>query len=352
MAHIAALVLATLHCVSACSPSLADAGRAHSPLPPKTLEEVAMLEQVYRGHPGYKHFIWDHMAKGEYDLKFLQQFALHYYEHVRVFRLYLAGAMTAVPIEAFQVKLAEIIADEFGVRLFGEPDVDGHPELFRRFMRSIGLTEDDWERIPTGKNLIPGVAHYKRVHYGMFQTLPEEIVGAIIFGMERTTPHRHSSMLAGLQKFAARSGIAVDPQFFAEHVAVDDYHNHALIEPLADWFEDPVAVDRMKQGALRSFDARLEFLDNLAGVLGVQRPVADLGGEVAGTGGLHIDLAREHGPVVVDFQWIDVHELKPHEHVDAARSDVVVAASPLSPTLAPLPNLWAPVAFSAVLHDF
>ena len=109
--------------------------------------------------------------------------ALHYYEHVRVFRLYLAGAMTVVPVEGLQVILSEVIADEFGVRLYGEPDVDGHPELFRRFMRSLGLTESDWEPVSTGKNLLEGVAHYKRVHYGLFRAdLVEETVGAIIFG--------------------------------------------------------------------------------------------------------------------------------------------------------------------------
>jgi len=34
-----------------------------------------------------------------------------------------------------QVTLAEVMADEFGVRLFGEPDVPGHPALFRRRAR-------------------------------------------------------------------------------------------------------------------------------------------------------------------------------------------------------------------------
>ena len=41
------------------------------------------------------------METGEYDIDFLRKYALYYYEHVRVSRLYLAGAMTVVPIEAF-----------------------------------------------------------------------------------------------------------------------------------------------------------------------------------------------------------------------------------------------------------
>ena len=37
-------------------------------------------------------------------------------------------------------------------------------------------------------------------------------------------------------------------------------------------FRDPVKVQRMREGALRSFDARREFLDNLAAELGVPKP--------------------------------------------------------------------------------
>ena len=123
--------------------SLTSAGRVVPELTAETEAALKRIDGEHYNHPGYRHFFWEHMAKGDYDLDFLRKYALHYYEHVRVFRLYLAGAMTVVPVEEFQVILSEIIADEFGVRLYGEPDVDGHPELFRRFMRSLGLTEAD-----------------------------------------------------------------------------------------------------------------------------------------------------------------------------------------------------------------
>lgn len=253
--------------------SLIDAGRVTPSLDNEVSQVVKSIEERYYDHSGFRHYFWDFMEQGAYDLDFLRKYALHYYEHVRVFRLYLAGAMTAVPVEDFQVILSEIIADEFGVRLYGEPDVDGHPELFRRFMRSLGLTEDDWEAVSTGKNMIEGIAHYKKVHYGLFNAgLSEEIVGAIIFGMERTTPHRHSRVLEGLKKFSARTGHKIDWQFFSEHVGVDDYHNTALLVPLQSWFHDPVKVERMVQGATASFDARKGFLDDLAKVMGVKKP--------------------------------------------------------------------------------
>ena len=77
-----------------------------------------------------------------------------------------------------------------------------------------------------------------------------------------------------------------------------DYHNNALIEPIADWFLDPVKVERMKKGALRSFDARKEFLDNLAQEMGVIAPSCPEG----------------------RVTWLSTDSLLPHEEVDSSRA--------------------------------
>jgi len=300
--------------------SLAEAGRATPVLDADVKAVLDGMDADLQDHPGFKHFIWKHIAGSSKDLAFWRKFALHYYEHVRVFRLYLAGAMTVVPIEDFQITLSEILADEFGVRLHGEPDVDGHPALFRRFMLSLGLTEEDWEAVSTGKNLLPGIAHYKKVHYSLFQGgLSEEMVGAIIFGMERTTPHRHSAVLDGLNTFSQQTGHKVDVQFFSEHVAVDDYHNTALIKPLESWFRDPTKVQRMKEGAVRSFDARREFLDNLADEMGIPNPnrASQASSCLQDTTlpAAHVLPKDVQDALVVRFDWLDASRLVPHEQV-------------------------------------
>lgn len=300
--------------------SLIDAGRNTPILDANVRKVVTDIEERYYDHSGYRHYFWDFMAVGDYDLEFLRKYALHYYEHVRVFRLYLAGAMTVVPIEAFQVTLSEIIADEFGVRLYDEPDVDGHPELFRRFMRSLGLTEDDWETVSTGKNLLEGIAHYKRIHYGLFNAgLAEEMVGAIIFGMERTTPHRHSRVLDGLKKFSARTGHKVDWQFFSEHVGVDDYHNNALLFPLQSWFHDPVKVDRMVQGATASFDARKGFLDDLANTMGVVEPTKSESWSTQFENFSSLVYVKDTKEFVRRVEWKSVNSLHVHEEINEER---------------------------------
>merc|ERR1712093_684192 len=96
------------------------------------------------------------------------------------------------------------------------------------------------------------------------------MVGAVIFGMERTTPHRHSKVV-GLDKFSARTGQAVDAAFFREHVEVDPSHNLDLLEQAAGLFTDPKRVVSLGRGAAISFDARAVLLDSLAEHVGAQR---------------------------------------------------------------------------------
>ena len=83
---------------------MASASRERCELDFSVQKVLSQLEREYQGHPGFKHFFWDYMAQGQYDLDFLRKYSLHYYEHVRVFRLYLAGAMTVVKVEGLQVK--------------------------------------------------------------------------------------------------------------------------------------------------------------------------------------------------------------------------------------------------------
>merc|ERR1712137_1056699 len=97
------------------------------------------------------------MAEGNFTLEQLQVFAKAYWHHVKVFRLYLAGAMTAVTEEeSLQITLTSILADEYGLfpqdGAASDPTFQSgvavpplsHPSLFRKFMRSLGLQDDDW----------------------------------------------------------------------------------------------------------------------------------------------------------------------------------------------------------------
>ena len=216
------------------------------------------IRETYAEHPGYRHWFWDWFAGADLDLPALQQFALMYYEHVLKFRLYVAGALTVAPSEALQVAFAEILADEYGVHLAGHPAADSHPEMFRKFMRSLELTEDDW----SGGTPIPGVRYFFEAHFAMFRGgLVSESIGAVAFGMETTTPYRHGKVLEGLAHYESGSGASLDTTFFSSHVDIDEHHSTLLYDAAM-----PAILQDVKgivRGARYSFDAREVFLDDL-----------------------------------------------------------------------------------------
>lgn len=229
----------------------------------------ALLDEIratYVDHPGYRHWFWDWFAEADLDSDRLKQFALMYYQHVLRFRLYVAGALTVAPSEELQVAFAEILADEYGVHLAGHPAADSHPEMFRKFMASLGLTEADW----SGGTPIPGIKYFFDAHFAMFRgDLVSESLGAVAFGMESTTPYRHSKVLEGIARYEERSGESLDVTFFSTHVSIDEHHSAMLYEAAMPYFmEDPKGTAR---GARYSFDAREVFLDDLGRRLGVSR---------------------------------------------------------------------------------
>lgn len=254
---------------------------APGPSSPWLAARVAQIDAELEHHPGFQHTLWEKIAAGIFTLAQIQTFAKAYYHHVRVFRLYLAGAITVVPDEEeLQTALVAILGDEYGI-LGGAEEGNSHPALFRAFCASLGLERADLESESTNP-ILPEILEYRRTHFRMFgsgaaaawspsgqqQELGVEMLGAVIFGMERSTPHRHAKMVEGLSKFAAREGIVVDMRFFSEHVAVDEGHNWALINAVAHWFEDEGKRAGLVAGARRSFDARQHFLDGVQRAMG------------------------------------------------------------------------------------
>lgn len=217
------------------------------------------IRRSYADHPGYRHTFWDWFAQADLSAQDIRKFALLYYEHVLRFRLYIAGALTVAPSEALQVAFAEILADEYGVPLAGQPAADSHPEMFRGFMRSLGLTQTEW----SNNRPLAGIRHFRDVHFALFRgDLVSETLGAVAFGMESTTPYRHGKVLDGLARYSERTGASVDATFFDSHVSIDEVHSAKLYAAALPFFEqDPAGIAR---GARYSFDAREVFLNDLA----------------------------------------------------------------------------------------
>ena len=220
------------------------------------------LLATFADHPGFRHPIWDWLAGSSYTLEELQTFAKVYYGHVQLFRKYLAGAITVSSIEDTQVALADILSEEYGCRY--NPDIQGygpwHPELYRLFMQSISVDPSESRTVPA----IEGIEHFRSVHFAMFQGGEEvETIGAVVFGMESSTPYRHERVATGLDRFGADHGMAIDHTFFSRHVEVDPRHGQGILMTIRHWLDDSEKVELLRQGAFRSFDARKVFLDQV-----------------------------------------------------------------------------------------
>ncbi len=226
---------------------------------------IKKIEKSYTNHKGFKHPFWEWMESGDFTFQQLKRFALCYYGHVKVFRTYLAGALTIADNENLEVALAEIIGDEYGISEDSSiSDKLSHPEQFRRFMKSLGIKEEEWKNVET----IEGIKHFKNVHFDMFHSgLREEMIGAIIFGLENTTPYRHKKVATGLEKFSKRHGIKIDASFFLEHVDLDPVHSNSLLAAIESWLQDSMKVKKIISGMTKSFDAREVFLDDLSNIV-------------------------------------------------------------------------------------
>ena len=226
------------------------------------LAGVTSIEVGYVDAPGYRHPLWDFLESAEYDLATLQAFSILYYGHVRNFRRYLAGAITVATDERLQGNLAEILAEEYGRHFNVETQDYGpsHPHLYRQFMRSLGITEAAWTEAPTSD----GARYMRDTHFALFRNdLEVEMLGAVIFGMEATTPYRHAKVATGLSIIAGREDLNIDDTFFSRHVEIDPRHGQSLILPIHDWLIETDLVAGLTRGALISFEARCAFLDEV-----------------------------------------------------------------------------------------
>ncbi|MGI8865265.1 MAG: iron-containing redox enzyme family protein, partial [Rubrobacteraceae bacterium] len=109
-------------------------------------EFLGRLKREVIGHPALTHPFLERFGDGDADAEGVRRFAVQYYRHVRVIRLYLAALISNCGHdEALQLALAEVLMDEYGHL---NPE-ETHPALYRRFLTALGITEEEWEEPPT-----------------------------------------------------------------------------------------------------------------------------------------------------------------------------------------------------------
>jgi pyrroloquinoline-quinone synthase len=218
-------------------------------------EFLGRLKREVIGHPALVHPFLERFEEGDASEAGMRTFAIQYYRHVRVSRLYLASLISNCGHdEKLQLALAEILFDEYG-RLNPE---ETHPALYRRFLTALGLTDEEWEAPST----IPEIQLYISAHRELTRHPDVRLgLGAMGPASEWPVPPIYVRLTEGLKKATDLSDEALE--IFTSHVTMDVTHARIMIEAIAPYARDQEGQKKVREGAMRSLDARSVMLDGL-----------------------------------------------------------------------------------------
>lgn len=241
-------------------------------------EFLAGLKREVIGHPALTHPFLERFGDGHVSGRGVRTFAIQYYRHVRVSRLYLAALISNCRTdERLQLALAEILFDEYGHL---NPD-ETHPALYRRFLKALGIEEEEWEAPRT----LPEIEMYIATHYALCNNPDFRLgLGALGPASEWPVPPIYVRLAEGLKKAADLDEAALE--IFTSHVTMDVTHARIMMESIAPYAEDGEGQRKVREGTLRSLDARSVMLDGLyKAVFEEPVPVSGASVRVAGNGG-------------------------------------------------------------------
>lgn len=222
------------------------------------MESREFLERLKReviGHPALMHPFLERFGGGDTDVEGVKVFAIQYYRHVRVSRLYLAALISNCrDDERLQLALAGILFDEYGEL---NPD-QTHPALYRRFLKALGLTEEEWGAPPT----LPEIELYISAHYEMCRHPDLRLgLGALGPASEWPVPPIYVRFAEGLRKASGLTEEALE--IFTSHVIMDVAHARIMMESITPYAQDEEGQRIVREGTMRSLNARKVMLDGL-----------------------------------------------------------------------------------------
>ena len=240
-------------------------------------EFLEKLKREVIGHPALVHPFLERFGEGDAGEEGVRAFAIQYYRHVRVSRLYLASLISNCGHdERLQLALAEILFDEYGHL---NPD-ETHPALYRRFLMALGLSEEEWERPQT----LPEIQLYISAHRELTRDPDVRLgLGALGPASEWPVPPIYVRLTEGLKKAADLPDDALE--IFTSHVTMDVTHARIMMDAITPYAEDEEGQRRVREGAMYSLDARSVMLDGLYKVVyGEPAPVFDASSSVRAAG--------------------------------------------------------------------
>jgi pyrroloquinoline-quinone synthase len=153
-----------------------------------------------------------------------------------------------------QLALAEVLFDEYGHL---NPQ-ETHPALYRRFLGALGISREEWE----GPATLPEIRLYITAHRELSGHPDFRLgLGALGPASEWPVPPIYVRLAEGLKKATGLPEEALE--IFTSHVTMDVTHARIMMDAIAPYTRDEEGQERVREGAMRSLDARCVMLDGL-----------------------------------------------------------------------------------------
>lgn len=222
----------------------------------KTITSYSMesFRRITEHHPLWKHEFLSRSRAGQLTLLEVRVLAVQMYKFSQAFNRILASIMSCCADEQAQLVIMENLLDEMGQGNLA----NAHPELFRRFTRTLGIDDGTLMMTPPEPEtqvLIDtylGLSH----QYGYLAAL-----GAVCFASEGIVNSLYTQIRQGIVGSSPFSQEALI--FFEVHIDLDDEHAahlEALIEPRLKTVEEAICLHRAIKKAM---DARLQFFNGI-----------------------------------------------------------------------------------------
>jgi pyrroloquinoline-quinone synthase len=199
-------------------------------------------------HPFLKKFSTLPLSIGQ-----IQQFGLQHYQLVKIFVNYMTILQPRIPDPSTSSLFRHVYDDEFGQHTIFR----SHPALYRNFLKRLGLQDNDWGRVAP----LPEVSRFVELHMEITRDEDFRIgLGAIGPGHEFSIPHMFSYLVKGIEKNTSLE--PEDYEYFTFHI-IQDKHHAEIFNELISHFDTPEDRKLIREGALKSLEARRIFWNGL-----------------------------------------------------------------------------------------
>ena len=204
--------------------------------------DTDIAEKHLLKHPFY--LAW---ARGELSKEALTDYAKQYYHHVAAFPTYLSAVHATCDDQPTRRQILSNLIDEEA----GSPN---HPELWKQFADSLGVSDINAEKQPETRNLVDtfrSVCGDKSTAEGL----------AALYAYESQIPAICESKIDGLKKFYGFN----DPkgyEYFSVHIEADKEHS-ATERELLNKYVDNNNAENVRGSVNRVLDALWEMLSGV-----------------------------------------------------------------------------------------